>query len=158
MKTRFTTYALALGLCLSLSQNLPANPTDSTKQPQSEMQKSYKKKAHGEKHKHRGMLNPRLIRALELTEAQRMSLSERRSATEQKRSELKAEKSRAEKDMKEALAALPLDKKRIKEISERILLNQRRFSELRLEGVVFFVELLTPQQHAKFVEMQTRKS
>jgi|GEM_PF-6212144 len=141
MKTLFSLTPLALSLALVSVAHPPAHA-----EPPSHMDRR------GEMAD--DVMRPHLLKKLNLTDEQKKKFREYRLSQEKKKIQLRSDKALAELELLKAMQTYPVNASELMKRGEKISLVQEQMAKERLRGLGFFLENLTAEQHAKFVEMQ----
>lgn len=99
------------------------------------------------------MIRPQMMKALNLTSEQRNKIRNFRMAREKKAIQLHSEKAMAEVDLMKIMQTYPVHTTELVKQGEKISTLEKQMHQMRLESLGFLLELLTPDQHQKFMEM-----
>jgi Spy/CpxP family protein refolding chaperone len=98
--------------------------------------------------------NPSMFRELNLTPDQERELKEDRLAAQKKKIQLFSEKAMLELDLKNVLGTYPVKKADALKIAEKIADVDKRITLQRVETLSTLLGYLTPEQHAKLMDLQ----
>jgi Spy/CpxP family protein refolding chaperone len=99
-------------------------------------------------------LNPRMFKQLNLTPDQERKLKEDRLASQKKKIQLFGEKATLELDLKNVLDTYPVKKADALKIADKIADVDKRITLQRVETLSTLLGYLTPEQHAKLMDLQ----
>lgn len=99
------------------------------------------------------IFRPHMLRELNLTDAQKQKLRDHRFAHEKRAIQLRSDKAIAELDLMKAMQTYPVQSAELVKHGQKIAALNNELHQVRLEGLGFFLEQLTPEQHKKFVEL-----
>jgi Spy/CpxP family protein refolding chaperone len=98
--------------------------------------------------------NPRMFKELNLTPDQERKLKEDRLAAQKKKIQLFSEKAMLELDLKNVLGTYPVKKADALKIADKIADVDKRITLQRVETLSTLLGYLTPEQHAKLMDLQ----
>jgi Spy/CpxP family protein refolding chaperone len=99
------------------------------------------------------MLRPGMMKELNLTSEQRRKIREYHLDHEKKAIQLHSDKAMAEIELMKVMQAYPVHTAVLIKQGEKIDVLDKQLHQMRLEGLGFFLEQLTPEQHQKFIEL-----
>lgn len=99
------------------------------------------------------IFRPHLMRELNLTDAQKQKLRDHRFTHEKRAIQLRSDKAIAELDLMKAMQTYPVNSAELLKHGQKIATLNNELHQVRLEGLGFFLEQLTPEQHKKFIEL-----
>lgn len=109
--------------------------------------------AQGGRHGFTDMLRPGMMKELNLTSEQRRKIREYRINHEKQAIQWHSDKAMAEIDLMKIMQAYPVHTADLVKQGEKIHAIERQLHQMRMEGLGFFLEQLTPEQHQKFIEL-----
>jgi Spy/CpxP family protein refolding chaperone len=102
---------------------------------------------------HVDLFRPQMLGELNLTDAQRQKLREHRYTHEKRAIQLRSDKAIAELDLMKTMQTYPVHSADLVKHGQKIAAVNNELHKLRLEGLGFFLEQLTPEQHKKFIDL-----
>ncbi len=109
--------------------------------------------AQGGRHGFTDMLRPGMMKELKLTSEQRRKIREYRVNHEKQAIQWHSDKAMAEIDLMKIMQTYPVHTADLIKQGDKIAAIDKQLHQMRLEGLGFFLEQLTPEQHQKFIEL-----